>query len=64
MTRATQKSQSIEMGFPLLDHADWPGLMKAIDESQAEQILVTHSQTGPMVQWLIENGWNAKALIK
>ncbi len=63
LTRQTQKSRSVEIGFPLSDHADWPGLLKAIDETQADQILVTHGQTGPMVQWLNENGKNARAVM-
>ncbi len=62
LTRQTQKSRAVEIGFPLSDHADWPGLLKAIDETQAEQILVTHGQTEPMVRWLNENGKNARAV--
>ncbi len=63
LTRATRRSQSVDRGFPLSDHADWPGLLKAIDETHAEQILVTHGQTGPMVRWLNENGKNARAVV-
>jgi putative mRNA 3-end processing factor len=63
LTRQTRKSQSVETGFPLSDHADWPGLLQAIEESHAEQILVTHGQTDAMVQWLNENGRNARAVI-
>ena len=37
--------------------------MKAIDETQAEQILVTHGHTGPMVRWLRENGKQARAVV-
>lgn len=63
LTRQTPKSQSFENGFPLSDHADWPGLLQAIDESRAEKILVTHGQTDAMVQWLNENGRNARAVV-
>ena len=63
LTRQTQRSRSVEIGFPLSDHADWPGLLKAVDETQAENILVMHGQTGPMVQWLIENGKNARTVV-
>jgi putative mRNA 3-end processing factor len=62
LTRQTRKSQEVETGFPLSDHADWPGLLSAIDATQAEQILVTHGQTESMVQWLNENGRNARVL--
>lgn len=60
LTRQTRRSQSFEIGFPLSDHADWPGLLLAIDESHAENILVTHGQTENMVRWLNENGRNAR----
>jgi putative mRNA 3-end processing factor len=63
LTRKTQRSRSVETGFPLSDHADWPGLLKAIEETQADQILVTHGQTGPMVQWLNANGKHARAIM-
>ncbi len=63
LTRGTRRWQSVDRGFPLSDHADWPGLLKAIDETQAEQILVTHGQAGPMVRWLNENGKNARAVV-
>jgi len=62
LTRETRRSQSVEHGFPLSDHADWPGLLKAIQETQAEQILVTHGHTGPMVKCLTEQGKNARAI--
>lgn len=62
LTRQTQRSRSIENGFPLSDHADWPGLLNAIAETHAEQILVTHGQAGPLVEWLNRNGRIARAL--
>ena len=63
LTRGTRRWQSVDRGFALSDHADWPGLLKAIDETQAEQILVTHGHTGPMVRWLRENGKQARAVV-
>ena len=63
LTRATRRSQSFDRGFPLSDHADWPGLLMAIEETQADQILVTHGETGPIVRWLTESGRNARAVM-
>jgi len=63
LTRQTPKSQSFQNGFPLSDHADWHGLLQAIDESRAEQILVTHGQTASLVQWLVTNGKQAREVI-
>lgn len=63
LTRQTRKSQSVETGFPLSDHADWPGLMLAIEETHAEQILVMHGQTEAMAKWLNDNGRKARAVV-
>lgn len=63
LTRGTRRWQSFDRGFPLSDHADWPSLLQAIDDTGAEQILVTHGQTGPMVRWLTEQGRNARAVV-
>lgn len=62
LTRATRRSQTFDRGFPLSDHADWPGLLKAIEETQADQILVTHGESGPIIRWLTESGKDARAV--
>ena len=62
LTRATRRWQSVDRGFPLSDHADWPGLLHAIEETGAEQILVTHGHTEPMVRYLNENGRIARTV--
>lgn len=63
LTRGTRRWQSVDRGFPLSDHADWPGLLWAIEASQAEQILVTHGHTEPMVRYLREQGKSARVLV-
>jgi putative mRNA 3-end processing factor len=60
--RGTRRRRSIDRGFVLSDHADWPGLNAAIAETGAEKVLVTHGQVGPMVRWLREQGRDAEAL--
>jgi putative mRNA 3-end processing factor len=60
--RGTRRRRSIDRGFVLSDHADWPGLQQAIDESGAECVLVTHGYRGPLVRWLEEQGKQARAL--
>lgn len=60
--RGARRRRSIERGFVLSDHADWPGLLHAIRESGAERVLVTHGTTGAMVRWLREQGWRAEAI--
>jgi putative mRNA 3-end processing factor len=60
--RGTRRRRSIDRGFVLSDHADWPGLQQAIHESGAESVLVTHGYRQPMVRWLQEQGKESRAL--
>ncbi|HTH10059.1 MAG TPA: DNA ligase-associated DEXH box helicase, partial [Acidovorax sp.] len=49
-----------DRGFVLSDHADWPGLQKAIGATAAERVIVTHGSTEVMVRWLCEQGLDAQ----
>lgn len=60
--RGPRRRRSVERGFVLSDHADWPGLIAAIRATGASRVLVTHGSVGPMVRWLNEQGWNAGPL--
>ena len=60
--RGTRRRRSIDHGFVLSDHADWPGLLSAIDATGATCVLVTHGYRLPLVRWLCEKGLDAKAL--
>lgn len=60
--RGTRRRRSIDRGFALSDHADWPGLQKAILDTEAECVLVTHGYRAPMVKWLQDSGKQARAL--
>jgi putative mRNA 3-end processing factor len=62
LTRATRRWQSVDRGFPLSDHADWPGLLWAIRNTSAEEILVTHGHTEPLVRYLTEQGLSARTI--
>ena len=50
------------VGFVLSDHADWEGLNKAVKETGAEKIYVTHGFTSSFVRWLNEKGYDAEEL--
>ncbi|HQC99706.1 MAG TPA: DNA ligase-associated DEXH box helicase, partial [Aquabacterium sp.] len=41
------------------DHADWPGLQRAIAATGASRVIVTHGQEAVMVRWLREQGLDA-----
>jgi putative mRNA 3-end processing factor len=58
--RGTRRRQSIDRGFVLSDHADWPALLTAIRDSHAEQVWVTHGYRAAMARWLGENGRHAE----
>jgi putative mRNA 3-end processing factor len=60
--RGARRRESLDRGFVLSDHADWPGLLSAIDATGAEQVLVTHGYRAPLVRWLEEHGRSARAL--
>lgn len=57
--RGTRRRRSLDRGFALSDHADWPALLAAIDETRAENVWVTHGFRAPLVRWLQEHGRNA-----
>jgi putative mRNA 3-end processing factor len=43
----------------LSDHADWPGLQRAIGATGAERVIVTHGYEAVMVRWLQQQGLQA-----
>ncbi len=60
--RGARRRRSLDRGFVLSDHADWPGLLSAIRASEAPRIWVTHGYRAPMVEWLRRQGLEAQAL--
>jgi putative mRNA 3-end processing factor len=59
--RGARRRRAVDRGFVLSDHADWPGLMQAIEATGAQRVMVTHGQVGTMVRWLAQNGYDAGA---
>ena len=62
LIRGTRRRRSLDRGFPLSDHVDWPSLLAAIEATGASRVLVTHGYTGPVVRWLRERGMEAEAV--
>jgi putative mRNA 3-end processing factor len=60
--RGTRRRRAVDRGFVLSDHADWPGLLGAIDATGAEQVWVTHGYSAAVVRWLREQGRDAHAV--
>ena len=60
--RGARRRRVVDKGFVLSDHADWPGLNRAIEATGAQRIFVTHGHTAPLVQWLTERGLEAHTM--
>jgi len=59
--RGTRRRRAVDRGFVLSDHADWPGLQRAIAATGAARVIVTHGFEAVMVRWLTEQGIEAGA---
>ena len=59
--RGARRRRSVDRGFVLSDHADWPGLQRAIRQTGAQRVIVTHGYESVMVRWLTEQGLEAGA---
>lgn len=57
--RGVRRRRSADRGFVLSDHADWRGLNRAIAETGAERVFVTHGYTSVFRRWLEEQGYDA-----
>lgn len=52
--RGRRRWQSVDRGFVLSDHADWPGLLSAIQRSGATRIGATHGYASQLTRYLAE----------
>jgi putative mRNA 3-end processing factor len=59
--RGARRRRAVDRGFVLSDHADWPGLLRAIAATGASRVVVTHGFETAMVRWLGEHGYDAGA---
>ena len=53
--RGTRRRKGVDRGFVLSDHADWEGLNKAVHETGAENVYVTHGYKSVFARWLRES---------
>ena len=54
--RGARRRQSLDRGFTLSDHADWPHLLEAIAAAGAERVWVTHGFAAVLARWLRDHG--------
>lgn len=52
--RGTRKRKSVDRGFVLSDHADWPGLIQTAEETKATTIYTTHGNGFALAKYLTE----------
>ena len=52
--RGARRRRGYERGFVLSDHADWPGLLRSVRDSQARQVYVTHGNSDGLARYLRE----------
>lgn len=57
--RGVRRRRSADRGFVMSDHADWAGLNRAIAETGAERVFVTHGYTSVFRRYLDEQGYEA-----
>ncbi|MCC6511656.1 MAG: ligase-associated DNA damage response exonuclease [Pirellulaceae bacterium] len=60
--RGIRRRRAVDRGFVLSDHVDWSDLMKAISETGAEHIWVTHGYTQQVVRTLQTRGFSARTV--
>jgi len=60
--RGTRRRKGYDRGFVLSDHADWPALLRTIEETGAERVLATHGYTEELARFLREGGRDAGVL--
>ncbi len=58
--RGIRRRRAGDRGFVISDHADWPGLLSAIQQTGAENIYVTHGYTEIFSRYLSEQGYTAR----
>jgi len=60
--RGNRRRRGYDRGFVLSDHADWPGLLRTIEQTGATRVLTTHGQSASLVRLLRERGVDAAEL--
>lgn len=58
--RGFRRRAQTDAGFILSDHADWKGLLKAIDATRAQHIVVTHGYTDIFGRHLAQKGYRVE----
>ena len=60
--RGNRRRRGYDRGFVVSDHADWPSLLRSVEESHASRIYVTHGDGDTLIRYLRELGRDAVTL--
>jgi putative mRNA 3-end processing factor len=60
--RGHRRRRNVDRGFVLSDHADWPELLRTVQESEASEVWVTHGYADILARYLQELGYQAKGI--
>ena len=60
--RGSRRRRSVDRGFVVSDHVDWPSLNEAVELCDPETVWVTHGYSAVVARYLVERGRNAKAI--
>lgn len=60
--RGMRRRRGLDRGFAISDHADWPSLIRTIEETGAQRVLATHGDSAALVRYLGERGIDAAPL--
>ncbi len=60
--RGARRRRSLDKGFILSDHVDWPALIEAVAATGAENVWVTHGYREQVVRYLTDKGLAAQAI--
>ncbi|MGB2085741.1 MAG: ligase-associated DNA damage response exonuclease [Flavobacteriaceae bacterium] len=58
--RGARRRRAVDRAFVLSDHADFKGLLDAIEATSCENVITTHGYTDLFARYLREQGWNAR----
>lgn len=53
--RGNRRRKGYERGFVISDHADWPSLIRTVQETGCKKVYFTHGQTDSIVRYLKEH---------
>lgn len=60
--RGIRRRRSVDRGFVISDHVDWPALVDVVKGTGAERVLVTHGYANVVARYLSESGLPAEAI--